>query len=49
MTGVPADAIWEWGFIERVSTGLYLLQLGVEDEGRAMLSVAEAWVDGVCA
>lgn len=48
MTGVPAAAIWQWGFIERVSTGLYLVQLGLQDEGRAMLAVAERWADVNC-
>jgi len=43
LTGAPFDAIWQWGFLERVSTGLYLLQLGWNDEARAMLRVAEAW------
>ena len=26
-SGVDATRIWEWGFIERVSTGLYLLDV----------------------
>lgn len=41
-TQVPAEAIWQWGFIERVSTGLHLLELGQRDEGHAYLSVADA-------
>jgi streptomycin 6-kinase len=41
-TQVPSEAIWQWGFIERVSTGLHLLQLGQIEEGRAYLDVAEA-------
>lgn len=44
-TGLDEEAIWQWGFIERVTTGLYLLQLGVIDEGLAFLSIAEEWVD----
>lgn len=44
-TGLDENAIWQWGFIERVTTGLYLLQLGVVDEGQAFLSIAEEWVD----
>lgn len=40
-TGVEAAAIWEWGFLERVSTGLYLLQLGAEDLGRPFLDTAQ--------
>ena len=31
-TQVPAEAIWQWGYIERVSTGLHLMELG-ETEG----------------
>ncbi|HZE00004.1 MAG TPA: aminoglycoside phosphotransferase family protein, partial [Micromonosporaceae bacterium] len=34
-TGVDADAIWEWAFVERVSSGLFLLTCGHHDEGRA--------------
>jgi streptomycin 6-kinase len=40
-TGLDATAIWEWGAVERVSTGLTLLRIGVEDVGRAMLAVAD--------
>lgn len=43
LTGTPAQPIWQWGFLERMSTGLYLLKLGLTSEGRAMLRVAEAW------
>ena len=43
LTGVEPDAIWEWGFVERVSTGLLLLQVGLEPLGREFLAVAEAW------
>jgi hypothetical protein len=28
VAGVDAEEIWQWGFIERVSTGLHTLQLG---------------------
>lgn len=41
-TQVPAEAIWQWGYIERLSTGLHLLELGEIDKGRAYLAVAEA-------
>lgn len=40
-TGVDERAIWEWGFLERVSTGLFLLQLGAENLGRPFLATAE--------
>lgn len=39
-TGADARATWEWAFLERVSTGLFLLRLGHEEEGRAFLDVA---------
>jgi streptomycin 6-kinase len=41
-TQVPAEAIWQWGYIERVSTGLHLMELGELDKGREFLTVAEA-------
>jgi streptomycin 6-kinase len=41
-TGVDATRIWEWGFIERVSTGLYVLDaIGSEKVGRPFLESAE--------
>lgn len=43
LTGVEPRAIWEWGFVERVSTGLLVTQVGAEELGREMLDVAEAW------
>lgn len=42
LTGVPEEPIWQWGYIERVSTGLACLQLGLP-EGPGMLAVARAW------
>jgi streptomycin 6-kinase len=39
-SGVDAQRIWEWGFLERVSTGLYLL-----DVVRAPESVARPYLD----
>jgi streptomycin 6-kinase len=39
-TGLDEQAIWEWGFLERVSTGLYLRSLGAEDLARANLDSA---------
>lgn len=44
LTGEDPEAIWQWGFLERVSTGLLLIQTGREREGRDCLRVAEAWV-----
>jgi streptomycin 6-kinase len=40
-SGVDEAAIWEWGFLERVSTGLYVLQLGGEELARRFLDTAE--------
>jgi streptomycin 6-kinase len=40
-TGVEGTAIWEWGFLERVSSGLYCLELGIEELGRPFLQTAE--------
>jgi streptomycin 6-kinase len=43
LTGVDPRGIWEWGFVERVSTGLLSIQVGAEQAGREMLEVAETW------
>lgn len=40
-TAVDQRAIWEWGFLERVSTGLYVLDFGAEELGRPFLDTAE--------
>ena len=34
-------AVWEWGFVERVTTGLFLLDLGAPDAARPFLETAE--------
>ncbi len=39
-TGLDATAIWQWGFLERVSTGLFLLSLDAEQLGRPFLDTA---------
>jgi streptomycin 6-kinase len=41
--GVDARALWEWAFLERVSTGLYLMSLGDRRYGGCMLAVADEW------
>jgi streptomycin 6-kinase len=41
-TGLDATAIWEWGVVERVSTGLLCTQVGLQPVGRQMLQVADA-------
>lgn len=44
-TGVEEQAIWEWGFLERVSSGLYALSFGAEELGRPFLETAELLLD----
>lgn len=41
-SGHEREAIWEWGFLERVSTGLYVLGFGAHAVGRRFLDSAEA-------
>ena len=43
-TGIEETAIWEWGFLERVSSGLYTLEVGAEELGRPFLASAEMLV-----
>jgi streptomycin 6-kinase len=40
-TGVDETAIWEWGFLERVSSGLYIMQFAGPDLYRPFLDTAE--------
>jgi streptomycin 6-kinase len=40
-TGLNADAIWEWGVVERVSTGLLGIRDGLEPVASQMLDVAD--------
>lgn len=42
-SGLDGDAIWEWGFLERVATGLYVLEFGAS-WGQRHLDVAERLV-----
>jgi streptomycin 6-kinase len=44
-TGVEEQAIWEWGFLERVSSGLYALSFGAEELGQPFLATAERLLD----
>lgn len=46
LTGVDPEPIWQWGFIERVSSGLLCMKIGIEG-ARDMLAVADAWALGV--
>jgi streptomycin 6-kinase len=40
-TGLDADAIWEWGVVERVSTGLLGTRVGLQPIARQMLAAAD--------
>ncbi|HET7367683.1 MAG TPA: hypothetical protein VFI83_04900, partial [Gaiella sp.] len=40
-TGLDAAAIWEWGIVERVSTGLLGTRVGLQPIARQMLAVAD--------
>lgn len=38
---LDADAIWEWGVVERVSTGLMAMRIGLQPVGAQMLTLAD--------
>jgi streptomycin 6-kinase len=40
-TGLDAEAIWEWGVVERVSTGLIGTRVGLQPVARQMLAAAD--------
>lgn len=40
-TGLDAKAIWEWGVVERVSTGLLGTRVGLQPVAREMLAAAD--------
>jgi streptomycin 6-kinase len=40
-TGLDATTIWEWGVVERVSTGLLGTKVGLQPVSRQMLAVAD--------
>ena len=40
-SGLDEQAIWEWGYLERVSTGLYATAMGAHELGRPFLETAE--------
>ena len=46
LTGVDERSIWQWGLIERVSTGLAMLEIGMKAEAAATLAVAERLSSG---
>lgn len=43
-SGVDEQAIWDWGYLERVTTGLYVSSLGGSDQDRPHLDTAELLV-----
>jgi streptomycin 6-kinase len=43
--GLDATAIWEWGVVERVSTGLVCTQIDLQPVGRQMLAAADHCAD----
>jgi streptomycin 6-kinase len=45
LTGVASEPIWQWGFVERTSSGLLLLKLGLDDLAQEFFTVAEAWAE----
>lgn len=44
--GLDATAIWEWGAVERVATGLLLTRVDLQPVGRQMLAAAERVATG---
>ena len=43
LTGLDPLAIWQWGFIEKLSTGLSCLRIGLPQARREFLDIAERW------
>lgn len=43
--GLDATAIWEWGVVERVSTGLVCTEIDLQPVGRQMLAAADRCAD----
>ena len=44
-SGLDAATIWEWGFLERVSTGLYLCAYGSSEHGQPFFTTAQHLLD----
>lgn len=44
-TGLDETAVWEWGYLERVTTGLHLLDLGAADLAGPFLRTASLLTD----
>lgn len=43
LTGADEDSIWQWGFLQTVSTSFVLLQIGQAELAEKMLGIAEKW------
>lgn len=43
LTGVPGEAIWQWGLLEILANGLLYLDVGSPADAAPFLTVAEAW------
>lgn len=43
LTGVDERAIWEWGYLQTVSTAFVLIKIGQEETGGKMMRTAECW------
>ena len=43
LTAVPLRDIWDWGYLQTVSTELVLIQVGQGEYGKAMLELAGEW------
>ncbi len=41
ITGIDPEAIWQWAYVEMVSTGLHVLRVGDHEEARTFLVVAD--------
>jgi streptomycin 6-kinase len=45
LTDVQENAIWQWGFIERLVNGLRYKEVGPEENAVEFLAVVEAWAE----
>jgi streptomycin 6-kinase len=44
-SGLDEASIWEWGFLERVSSGLYIWAYGSRELGQPFLTTAQRLLD----
>lgn len=45
LTGTDAEAIWQWAFLERVTSGLFLIDQGFTERGHRYLRAASWLID----